>query len=77
MIVSVSVYEAACQSRFSSPEIIAILGDVVRRLRRLKGTKTVIGKGTRHISSQVHRAGKQAQGFGAGLPRGTWRRIVA
>ena len=37
-------YEAACQSRFSSPEIIAILGDVVRRLRLLKGTKAAIGR---------------------------------
>ena len=44
MIVSVSVYEAACQSRFSSPEIIAILGDVVRRLRLLKGTRAAIGR---------------------------------
>ena len=44
MLVSVSVYEAACQSRFSPPEIIAILGDVVRRLRLLKGTKAAIGR---------------------------------
>ena len=44
MLVSVSVYEAACQSRFSSPEIIAILSDVVRRLRLLKGTKAAIGR---------------------------------
>ena len=44
MLVSVSVYEAACQSRYSSPEIVAILGDVVRRLRLLKGTKAAIGR---------------------------------
>ena len=37
-------YEAACQSRFSSPEIIAVLGDVVRRLRLLKGTRAAIGR---------------------------------
>ena len=32
-------YEASCQSRFNTPEIIAVLGDVVRRLRLLKGTR--------------------------------------
>ena len=37
-------YEAACQGRFSSPEIIAVLGDVVRRLRLLKGTRAAIGR---------------------------------
>ena len=37
-------YEAACQSRFSSPEIIAVLGDVVRRLRLLKGTRAAISR---------------------------------
>ena len=30
-------YEVACQGRFSFPEIIAVEGDVVRRLRLLKG----------------------------------------
>ena len=37
-------YEASCQSRFSSPEIIAVLGDVVRRLRLLKGTRAAVGR---------------------------------
>ena len=37
-------YEAACQSRFNKPELIAVLGDVVRRLRLLKGTKAAIGR---------------------------------
>ena len=37
-------YEAACQSRFSSPEIVAVLGDVIRRLRLLKGTRAAIGR---------------------------------
>ena len=37
-------YEAARQSRFNKPEIIALLGDVVRRLRLLKGTKAAIGR---------------------------------
>ena len=37
-------YEAACQGRFNSPEIIAVLGDVVRRLRLLKGTKAAVGR---------------------------------
>ena len=37
-------YEAACQSRFSSPEIVAVLGDVIRRLRLLKGTRAVVGR---------------------------------
>ncbi len=37
-------YQAACQSRFSSPEIVAVLGDVVRRLRLLKGTRAAVGR---------------------------------
>ena len=37
-------YEAASQSRFNKPEIIALLGDVVRRLRLLKGTKAAVGR---------------------------------
>ena len=37
-------YEAACQSRFDTPEIIAVLGDVVRRLRLLKGTRAAVGR---------------------------------
>ena len=37
-------YEAACQTRFSSLEIIAVLGDVVRRLRLLKGTRAAISR---------------------------------
>ena len=37
-------YEAACQGRISSPEIIAVLGDVVRRLRLLKGTRSTISR---------------------------------
>ena len=37
-------YEAACQNRFSSPEIVAVLGDVIRRLRLLKGTRAAIGR---------------------------------
>ena len=37
-------YEASCQSRFNTPEIIAVLGDVVRRLRLLKGTKATLGR---------------------------------
>ena len=28
-------YVASCQSRFNTPEIIAVLGDVVRRMRLL------------------------------------------
>ena len=37
-------YGAAWQSRYSSPELIAVLGDVVRRLRLLKGTRAAIGR---------------------------------
>ena len=37
-------YEASCQSRFNNPEIIAILGDVVRRLRLLRGTRAAVGR---------------------------------
>ena len=32
-------YVASCQSRFKNPEIIAVMGDVVRRMRLLKGTR--------------------------------------
>ena len=37
-------YEASHQSRFNTPEIIAVLGDVVRRLRLLKGTRAAINR---------------------------------
>ena len=37
-------YKAKCQSRFNNPEIIAVLGDVVRRLRLLRGTRAAIGR---------------------------------
>ena len=37
-------YKAARQSRFNNPEIIAVLGDVIRRLRLLKGTRAAIGR---------------------------------
>ena len=35
-------YVASCQSRFDNPEIIAVMGDVVRRLKLLKGTRAAI-----------------------------------
>ena len=37
-------YVASCQSRFDNPEIIAVMGDVVRRLKLLKGTRAAIGR---------------------------------
>ena len=37
-------YEAASCSRFNSPEIVAVLGDVVRRLRLLRGTRAAVGR---------------------------------
>ena len=37
-------YTASCQSRFNTPEIIAVLGDVIRRLRLLKGTRAAVGR---------------------------------
>ena len=37
-------YIASKQSRFNNPEIIAMMGDVVRRMRLLKGTKAAIGR---------------------------------
>ena len=37
-------YKASGQSRFNTPEIIAVLGDVVRRMKLLKGTRTAIGR---------------------------------
>ncbi len=40
----VEPYEASCQSRFDAPEIIAVMGDVIRRLRLLKGTRAAIGR---------------------------------
>ena len=36
--------KASCQSRFNNPEIIAVLGDVVRRLQLRKGTRAVAGR---------------------------------
>ena len=39
-----SPYTASSQSRFNTPEIVAVLGDVIRRLRMLKGTKVAIGR---------------------------------
>ena len=44
LTTDVERYEAACQSRFNDPEIIAVLGDVIRRLRLLKGTRAAIGR---------------------------------
>ena len=35
---------AASQSPFTSPEIIAVLGDVMRRLALLKGTRAAVGR---------------------------------
>ena len=37
-------YVASCQSRFNNPEIIAVMGDVVRRMWLLKGTRAAIGR---------------------------------
>ena len=37
-------YEASSQSRFNNPEIIAVLGDIVRRLRLLQGTRAAVGR---------------------------------
>ena len=37
-------YRASCTSRFNNPEIIAVLGDVVRRMRLLRGTRAAIGR---------------------------------
>ena len=37
-------YVASCQSRFNNPEIIAVVGDLVRRMRLLKGTRAAIGR---------------------------------
>ena len=37
-------YRASCTSRFNNPEIIAVLGDVVRRMRLLKGIRAAIGR---------------------------------
>ena len=37
-------YQASRQRRFNKPEIIAVLGDVVRRMRLLKGTRVAIGR---------------------------------
>ena len=36
-------YKASCQSRFNNPEIIAVRGDVVRRMCLLKRTRAAIG----------------------------------
>ena len=36
-------YEASSQSRYVNPEIVAVLGDGVRRMKMLRGTKAAIG----------------------------------
>ena len=38
------LYGAGRQSRFDTPEIVAVLGDVVRRLALLLGTKAAVGR---------------------------------
>ena len=55
-------YKAARQSRFNNPEIIAVLGDVIRRLRLLKG-KPSAGRASAPTS------GRSA----APVPRTSWR----
>ena len=37
-------YVASCQSRFVKPEIVAVLGDVVRRMKMSRGTRAAIGR---------------------------------
>ena len=37
-------YEASKQFRFNIPEIIAVMGDVVRRLHLLKRTRAAVGR---------------------------------
>jgi hypothetical protein len=44
LATDVQPYEASNQSRFNTPEIVAVLGDVIRRLRLLKGTRAAIGR---------------------------------
>ena len=57
-------YKAACQSRFNNPEIIAVLGDVVRRMRLLKGTRAAIGRKGFQLTSKR---------WPVRLPRTSWR----
>lgn len=44
LVTDAEPYKAKCQSRFNNPEIIAVLGDVVRRMRLLKGTRAAVGR---------------------------------
>ena len=37
-------YRTSCKSRFNTPEIIAVLGDVVRRPKLLKRTRATVGR---------------------------------
>ena len=37
-------YTAYSQSRFVKPEIVAVLGDVVRRMKMMRGTRAAIGR---------------------------------
>ncbi len=39
-----TTYLALSRSRFSNPELVAMMGDVVRRLKVLKGTRAAIGR---------------------------------
>ena len=55
-------YKAARQSRFNNPEIIAVLGDVIRRLRLLKGTRAAIGR--KGFRNNFHTGCNQLGNFG-------------
>ena len=37
-------YQASNQSRFNAPELIAVLGNCIRRLRMLRGVHLAIGR---------------------------------
>ena len=37
-------FVVSCQNRFNGPEIIAMLGDVVKRMRLLRSTRAAIGR---------------------------------
>ena len=44
MPTDVETYVASKQSRFNTPDIVAVLGDVVRRLKLLKGVRAAVGR---------------------------------
>ena len=49
-------YRASGQSRFNTPELVAVMGDVIRRLKLLKGTRASVQRSGFDSDVKVWRA---------------------